>query len=85
MIIIKNTFYYKSSLCKITRINKCCTEITCTDNNHIMSTVNTKNFSYLIIKILYIISVSLLAKPSKIVQILSYLRCGNLHPCTEFF
>ena len=28
---------------------------------------------------------TMLAKPSKIVQILSYLRCGNLHPCTEFF
>ena len=65
--------------------NSLCTEITCPDNNHIMSTVNTKNFTYLIIKILYIISVSLLPKPSKVVQILSYLRCGNLHPCTEFF
>ena len=54
-------------------------EITTTNNDHRMLLVHTQNLADLIIQEFHIISISLLSKSAKIVQILPDLRCRHLH------
>jgi hypothetical protein len=48
-----------------------------------MLSVKTKNFTDFLIQILYIITISLLTKSAKIIQILANLRGRHHHPVTQ--
>ena len=82
-IDIKHTFNDKSALFKISIIGNRLPKISCTNNNHMMLSVNSQNFSNFRIKIFNIIAVALLTKSSKIIQILANLRCSYFHSNTQ--
>ncbi len=60
----------KSLFFKLRIIGKCLTEITGTYDDHIVCAIQTQDFRNFRMEIFYIISVSLLSKSTKIVQIL---------------
>ena len=58
-------------------------EVTASDNDHGVHLIYAQNFSDLIVQVFDIIPVSLLAKSSEIIQILTDLGCGYLHLAAE--
>ena len=58
-------------------------EISCSDDNKVMIFIQAEYLSDLCIKILNIIPVSLLSESSEIIQILTYLGCGDVHLFAE--
>ena len=73
----------KSPLFKISIVGNGSSKIACTHYNHTVSLINSKNLCNFFMKILYIISISLLPKSAKLIQILTYLRCSNIHFNTQ--
>ena len=83
-IDIKHSSDNKSSPLKIRIIGNGLSQITCTNDDHIVLTVNSKDLCDLWIKIFYVISVALLAKATKIVKVLTDLRRRYLHSAAQF-
>ena len=54
-----------------------------TNNDDIMCGIESKYLSDLLIEILDIVSIALLAKASKVVQILTDLRGGHIHAAAQ--
>ena len=82
-INIKKSGNHKSSLLKLYIICQRLSHITGTDYNNVVLSIETKDFSNLLIQILHIITVSLLTKTTKIIQILTDLRSSYFHSHTQ--
>ena len=54
-------------------------EISRTDDDGAIAFIDSEQLADLAVKIFYVISVALLAEAAKAVEILTYLRCGDVH------
>ena len=79
LVDIKNTSHLKSPLRKSSIICQCTSQISGSDNNYIIIMFESQYFPNFIMKITYIISISLLSKPTKIIKILPDLGSRYIH------
>jgi hypothetical protein len=49
-----------------------------------MLDIQTQDLAYLVVEVLYIVTIALLPKAPKIIQILPYLGSRYFHPIAEF-
>ena len=84
-IDIKNCFDDKTAFFKIGIIDQRLTDVAAADDDHVVHAIQSQYLFDFIVKIFYIIAISLLTKAAEIVQILTNLRGCNIHLCTEFF
>lgn len=83
-IYIKNPYNLKPSFFKLYIICQGLSQISGTDNDHMMRLVKPQDFSDLRIQIWNIIAISLLSETAEIIQILAYLGSGHSHFLAEF-
>ena len=78
-VTVKYTFNDETSLFEIHIVRKSLSKISRTYKDKIMLLVKAQYSSYLIVKVLHIISLPLLAETSEIVKVLPDLGCRHLH------
>ena len=83
-IYIKNANDIKSVGPKTGVLGQCLPHIAGAYHNHIILFINSKNPSDFIKQVVHVVSVSLLSKSAKIIQILANLRSRYFHFGTEF-
>lgn len=83
-VAVKDTYKFAASGLKIYMSSDSSAKIACADDYRFEIFVNTEDLAYLVIEILNVVAVTLLTETAEAVEILSDLRCGELHQLRKF-